>query len=53
MNSRDSVKTKVDAVEKRYGKTIKGSLPRKAKPKFKVRPILGKDKIGIKIKGTF
>lgn len=53
MNNRDSVKTKVDAVEKRYSKTIKGTKSGKTKPKFKVKPILEKGKIGIKIKGTF
>jgi len=53
MNNRDSIKTKMAAVEKRYGKTIKGTKSGKTKPKFKIKPILGKDKIGIKIKGTF
>lgn len=42
-----------DAVEKRYSKTIKGTKSGKTKPKFKVKPILEKGKIGIKIKGTF
>ncbi len=53
MNNRESIKTKAEAVEKRYGKTIKGNIPRKPKPKFKVKPILSKSKVGIKIKGTF
>ena len=33
--------------------TIKGTKSGKTKPKFKVKPILEKGKIGIKIKGTF
>jgi hypothetical protein len=53
MNTRETVKTKAAAVEKRYGKTIKGDLKRKPKPKLKLRPVLGKDKIGIKGKVTF
>lgn len=53
MNNRDSVKTKMAAVEKRYGKTIKGNIPRKAKPKLKLKPVLGKSKVGIKGKITF
>ena len=53
MSIRDSVKTKMAAVEKRYGKTIKGTIPRKAKPKLKLKPILGKSKVGIKGKITF
>ena len=52
MNSRDSVKTRADAVEKRYGKTTKGTAS-KAKVKKKVTPILGKDKLGIKLKVKF
>ena len=53
MNTRDTVKTRADAVEKRYGKTIKGDSKRKPKPKLKLKPILGKNKIGIKGKVTF
>lgn len=53
MNNRDSVKTSVEAVEKRYSKTIKGNSKRKPKPKLKLKPILSKDKIGIKGKVTF
>ena len=53
MNNRDSVKTKMTAVEKRYGKSIKGTMPGKAKPKTRVKPILGKNKLGFKVKVTF
>lgn len=53
MNSRDSVKTKMAAVEKRYAKTTKGTAARKPKPKLKLKPVLGKNKIGIKGKLTF
>lgn len=53
MNNRDSVKTKMSAVEKRYGKTTKGTMPGKARPKTRVKPILGKNKIGFKVKVTF
>jgi hypothetical protein len=53
MNSRDSVKTRAEAVEKRYSKTTKGTAPRKPKPKLKLKPVLGKNKIGIKGKITF
>lgn len=52
MNSRDTVKTRSEAVEKRYGKTTKGTAT-KYKPKKKVSPILGKDKVGIKLKVKF
>lgn len=53
MNSRDTIKTRADAVERRYSKTTKGTGPRKPKPKLKLKPILGKNKIGIKGKLTF
>lgn len=53
MNNRDSVKTRMSAVEKRYGKTTKGTTPGKAKPKTRVKPILGKNKLGFKVKVTF
>ena len=53
MNSRDFIKSRSDAVEKRYGKSIKGDSKRKPKPKLKLKPILGKNKIGIKGKVTF
>lgn len=53
MNNRDSVKTKMAAVEKHYGKTIKGNSKRKPQPKIKAKPILGKKKIGLKIKVDF
>lgn len=53
MNSRDTIKTRASAVEKRYAKTIKGDSKRKPKPKLKLEPVLGKDKIGIKGKLTF
>lgn len=53
MNNKDSVKTRADVVEKRYGKTIKGNIPRKPKPKLKIKPILSKSKIGLKAKVTF
>lgn len=46
MNRRDSVKTKVEAVEKRYGKTLKGNATR-VKPKGKLKPKVGKGKIGL------
>ena len=52
MNSRDSVKTRADAVEKRYGKTTKGTAS-KAKTKTKVKPILKKNKIGVKYEVKF
>lgn len=53
MNNRDSIKTRAEAVEKRYSKTIKGDSKRKPKPKLKLKPILGNNKIGIKGKVTF
>ena len=53
MNNRDSVKTRMSAVEKRYGKTTKGTTPGKARPKTKVKPILSKNKLGFKVKVTF
>lgn len=53
MNTRDSVKTRTEAVEKRYSKTTKGDSKRKPKPKLKLKPVLNKDKIGIKGKVTF
>lgn len=53
MNSRDSVKTKMAAVERRYGKTIKGTTKGKTKPKLKIKPVLKKGTIGIKGKITF
>ncbi len=53
MNSRESVKTRAAAVEKRYSKTIKGNIARKPKPKLKLKPVLSKSKIGIKGKLTF
>lgn len=53
MNSRDSVKTRMAAVEKRYGKTVKGTTKGKTKPKLKLKPTLSKSKIGIKGKLTF
>lgn len=53
MNNRDSVKTRMSVVEKRYGKTTKGTMPGKAKPKTKVKPVLGKNKLGFKVKVTF
>ncbi len=52
MNNRDSVKTKAEAVEKRYVKTLKGN-GKKVKPKLKIRPIIKKDTIGIRGKVTF
>jgi hypothetical protein len=52
MNSRNTVKTRADAVEKRYAKTTKGTASR-TKIKKKVSPILGKDKVGIKLKVKF
>lgn len=52
MNSRNTIKTRADAVEKRYDKTTKGTAS-KAKTKKKVSPILGKDKVGIKLKVKF
>ena len=53
MNNRDSVKTKMAAVEKRYGKSIKGTMAGKPRPKTRVKPILGKNKIGFKGKVAF
>jgi len=53
MNNRDSVKTKMAAVEKRYGKSIKGTMAGKPRPKTRVKPILGKNKLGFKVKVTF
>ena len=55
MNNRDSVKTKMTAVEKRYGKSIKGDSKRKPEPKLKLKlkPVLKKGTIGIKGKATF
>ena len=53
MNNRDSVKTKMAAVEKRYGKSIKGTMAGKSRPKTRVKPILGKNKLGFKVKVTF
>lgn len=53
MNNRDSVKTKITAVEKRYGRTIKGDSKRKPEPKLKLKPVLKKGTIGIKGKVTF
>lgn len=53
MNTSDSIKSKMTMVEKRYAKTTKGTAKRKPKPKLKLKPILGKDKIGIKGKVTF
>ena len=41
------------AVEKRYGKIIKGDSKRKPKPKLKLKPVLKKGAIGIKGKVTF
>ncbi len=52
MNSRDTVKTRADAVEKRYGKTTKGTA-QKAKVKTKFKPKLGKNKIGFKYEVKF
>ena len=52
MNNRDSVKTKMSAVEKRYGKTTKGTAE-KAKIKVKIRPKLSKNKIGLKYERKF
>lgn len=52
MNTRESINAKFMKVEKRYAKTLKGN-GKTVKPKLKIKPILGKDKIGIKIKGTF
>lgn len=46
MNDRESVKTRMDAVEKRYGKTTKGTAE-KAKVKKKLKPKVGKKKIGL------
>lgn len=53
MNSRDSIKTRAEAVEKRYAKTIKGDSKRKPKPKLKLKPVLKKGTIGIRGKVTF
>ncbi len=53
MNNRDSVKTKMTAVEKRYGKSIKGTMAGKSRPKTRVKPILGKNKLGFKVKVAF
>jgi len=53
MNNRDSVKTKMSAVEKRYGKSIKGTMAVKPRLKTRVKPILGKNKLGFKVKVTF
>lgn len=53
MNSRETVKTRAAAVEKRYSKTIKGDSKRKPKPKLKLKPVLKKGTIGIKGKVTF
>lgn len=53
MNSRESIKTRAEAVEKRYGKTIKRNMPRKPKPKLTIKPVLKKGTIGIKGKVTF
>jgi hypothetical protein len=47
MNTYDSVKTRAAAVEKRYGKTIKKSKGAVIKPKAKLKPKLGKKKIGL------
>ena len=41
------------AVEKRYGKSIKGDSKRKTEPKLKLKPVLKKGTIGIKGKATF
>ena len=53
MNRRDSIKANAEKVEKRYAKTIKGTTKRKPKPKLKLKPVLGKSKVGIKGKLTF
>lgn len=53
MNKRDSIKANAEKVEKRYAKTVKGTTKGKTKPKFKLKPVLGKDKIGIKGRITF
>lgn len=53
MNNRDSVKTRFDAVEKRYGNTLKGTMAGKPRPKTRAKPILGKNKLGFKVKVTF
>ncbi len=53
MNNRDSVKTKMSAVEKRYGKYTKGTMAGKPRPKTRVKPILGKNKLSFKVKVTF
>lgn len=52
MNTKESVASKTAKVEKRYGKTLKGTAS-KAKTKVKVRPILKKNKIGIKYEVKF
>lgn len=52
MNSRNTIKTRADAVEKRYSKTTKGTAS-KTKVKTKVKPILKKNKIGFKYEVKF
>jgi hypothetical protein len=52
MNTKESVKTRVEAVEKRYGKTLKGTT-KKVKIRVKVKPVLKKNKVGLNIKATF
>lgn len=52
MNNIESVKTRANAVEKRYGKTTKGTAE-KAKIKVKIRPKLSKNKIGFKYERKF
>ena len=52
MNSRNTIKTRADAVEKRYGKTTRGDTKR-TKTKVKIKPKLGKGKLGFQIKAKF
>ena len=52
MNNRDTIKTRADAVEKRYGKTTRGDTKR-TKTKVKIKPKLGKGKLGFQIKAKF
>jgi hypothetical protein len=47
MNTSDSIKAKADKLEKRYGKTTKTVTRSKPKFKAKLKPKLGKKKIGL------